>query len=117
MGDAYGHPPYYAQGCGVLPDAMMSAASACENATKLVDRRVPLDGVPGILADLDVEIVPFGESDALLAAGLSAITRPAGLSFGDRACLALAQSRGLPVYTADRLWASLNLPVDIRLVR
>jgi PIN domain nuclease of toxin-antitoxin system len=35
----------------------------------------------------------------------------------DRACLALALTRGLPADTAERSWAKLKLGIDIRLIR
>jgi PIN domain nuclease of toxin-antitoxin system len=35
-------------------------------------------------------------------------TRGRGLSFGDRACLALANSLGATILTADRTWAGLD---------
>jgi PIN domain nuclease of toxin-antitoxin system len=43
----------------------------------------------------------------------------AGLSLGDRACLALASARGLPVVTAGRAWLEHagRLGVDIRSIR
>lgn len=64
-----------------------------------------------------LEIVPCLGEDAVLAAGLCAATRAAGLSLGDRACLALALARGIPVLTADRAWRGLDLPVSVRLIR
>lgn len=54
--------------------------------------------------------VTWVEADAELAkmAGhLRAATSEAGLSLGDRFCLALALRDGLPVWTADRQWASI----------
>jgi PIN domain nuclease of toxin-antitoxin system len=101
----------------LLAEGIISAVTACEIGTKLMDHRVPQEEVTAILADLGVKTVPFTEANALLAASLRSMTRSAGLSLGDRACLALAQARNLPVYTADRLWTSLGLPVDIRLIR
>lgn len=38
-------------------------------------------------------------------------------ALADRACLALALDRDLPVLTADRVWTQLGLPLDIRLIR
>jgi PIN domain nuclease of toxin-antitoxin system len=40
-----------------------------------------------------------------------------GLSLGDRACLALAETLGLSAITADRHWAQLGLSIDIRPIR
>jgi ribonuclease VapC len=60
-----------------------------------------------------VELVPFARADASQAAALSIADR--SLSLGDRACLALAQSRGATAWTADRIWAraKLNVPVEV----
>ncbi|MDQ3262842.1 MAG: type II toxin-antitoxin system VapC family toxin [Myxococcota bacterium] len=61
--------------------------------------------------------VPFDVADAVRASELYALTAAAGLSLGDRACLALGWRLGLPVWTADAAWARLALPVEVRLVR
>lgn len=73
-----------------------------------------------ILAGLEsspLEVVPFGTQQAALAAAFAPATAAHGLSLGDRACLALAASRGIPALTADRAWAKLDLGLTIRLIR
>ena len=57
-----------------------------------------------LLDNLQTECVPFDEDLAYLAGLLLPKTRPAGLSFGDRACLALAKRLGATALTADRSW-------------
>ena len=64
-----------------------------------------------------LEIVPFDTQQAALAAALVPDTSAHGFSLGDRACLALAASRGIPALTADRAWAGLEFGIPIRLIR
>jgi ribonuclease VapC len=54
---------------------------------------------------------------ALRSAELFTATRPAGLSLGDRVCLALADRERCPALTADRSWAGLNLGIAVELIR
>jgi ribonuclease VapC len=63
------------------------------------------------------EVVSFTEEQARLTAELLPRTRALGLGLGDRACLALAIQRKLPVLTADKAWKSLRLGVEIRVIR
>ena len=39
------------------------------------------------------------------------------VSLADRFCLSLAMERRLPILTADRPWAALGLPVELRFIR
>jgi ribonuclease VapC len=64
-----------------------------------------------------VEVVPFDDEGARQTARLRSKTRTLGLSLADRAALALAQARGVPVLTADRAWRSLRLPIKIEIIR
>ena len=89
----------------VLPDAVVSAVNLAETATKLQDRGLDEAAARAAVAATGVRIVPFSEDLAWIAAGLRASTRDAGLSLGDRACLALAIDRGASAYTADQAWA------------
>lgn len=70
----------------------------------------------GILGN-SLEIISLTEEDAVAIAQLRPLTRSAGLSFGDRACLALGKRLGLPVLTADRTWTSLSLGVQVQSIR
>ena len=102
---------------GVLAGAALSAVNLSEAAAKLQERGVPAAAAREVLLGLDLDIVPFDNELAFLAASLREATRHRGLSLGDRACLALGRQRGVPVYTADRAWAGLGLNIDVRLIR
>lgn len=62
-------------------------------------------------------IAGFDAEQATIAASLITSTQPFGLSLADRACLALAISRGGTVLTADRVWAKFELGIDVQLIR
>jgi PIN domain nuclease of toxin-antitoxin system len=64
-----------------------------------------------------IEVVAFDSDQAQRTGELIVLTRSHGLSLGDRACLALAQSRGIPALTADRAWLGLDVGVEIRSLR
>ena len=90
-----------------LPGALLSAVNAAEVIAKLNERGVPADKAAATVDWLGLEVVSFDLEQARLAGELRPITRAAGLSLGDRACLALARLRGLPAMTADIVWARI----------
>jgi ribonuclease VapC len=100
----------------VLPRAVMSAVNISEVVSKLVDLNSSTAPLDEALAEGKVEIVPFTESQARLAGELRTATRSRGLSLGDRACLALAQERGLTAVTADSAWVGATA-VPVLLIR
>nr|WP_242045152.1 type II toxin-antitoxin system VapC family toxin [Anabaena catenula] len=69
------------------------------------------------LLENSLEIIACNEEDALTIAKLRPLTKSAGLSLGDRACLALGKRLNLPVLTADKVWTSLSLGITINLIR
>jgi ribonuclease VapC len=66
---------------------------------------------------LDLNVVEFTKHQSITAARLWPATCHLGLSLGDRACLALAEERKMPVLTTDRIWAKLDLGIKIEIVR
>ncbi len=54
------------------------------------------------------EVLPFDREQAYLCGNLEQVTRPKGLSLGDRACLAAGILHGWPVLTAESTWAEID---------
>ena len=101
----------------ILPSSVVSTVNLAEVIASLVNKGVGGADAEAALLTLDCKSEPFRREEALLAGRLRESTRQAGLSLGDRACLALALSLGLPVLTADRAWRNLPLEVEVRLIR
>jgi ribonuclease VapC len=101
----------------LLETALISSVNWAEVAQKALERQAEVDGMRHELAALGLEILPFTAPVAETTARLRASTRQAGLSLGDRACLATAAVLGLPAITTDRVWLDLGLPIEIRAVR
>ena len=102
---------------GAISAAVVSAVNLAEVATWLLDSGVEDDRVRGALDRMELDVSPFDREAAFEAASLRQLTRDKGLSLGDRACLTLARQLGLPVLTADRRWAEVDVGVDVRLIR
>ena len=76
--------------------ALISTVNLAEVLAKLVDKGVPIVEAARAVDMLGMEAVPLSIKQAELSGVLRSATRSAGLSLGDRACLALARDRGLP---------------------
>lgn len=61
--------------------------------------------------------VPFDDYQARMAGGLVLVTKPFGLSLGDRACLALAIQQKGTIYTADKIWKKIPLGIEVEVIR
>jgi ribonuclease VapC len=96
----------------LLPDAVISSVNLAEVVTKLIDRGSTEEVIDGALWSLNLTVIEFAGVTARLAGLLRKETRSRGLSLGDRACLALAQERGLTAVTADAAWVgATSIPV------
>ena len=101
----------------IAAGSAISAVNLSEVVAKLVDKGATNDEIDRLIGRLAIEVVAFDAELAYQAGLLRGMTRDFGLSFGDRACLALALQRGLPALTADRLWQSIDIGIEIRLIR
>ena len=97
--------------------AAMSAVNAAEVQGKLISLGMHRQHAWNSIVESVHEILPFTHEQAERAGSIINVTRPFGLSLGDRACLALAQMLSCPVFTADWAWSSLDLGIEIRVIR
>jgi ribonuclease VapC len=100
-----------------LEGAGIGAVNLSEVVAKLDDDGVPEAEIRRAIGRLDLRVHSFDEGQAYAAGGLRQKTRALGLSFGDRACLALAWQLGAIALTADRAWARLEIGVAIEVIR
>lgn len=103
----------------VLADAAMSTVNLAEVVGHYARNGATRAQIEAVLVPLPVRYI---EPDAALAYDVGLLipaTRSAGLSLGDRTCLALARRLGVPALTAERRWAGVAgaVGVDVRLIR
>ena len=100
-----------------LNDALISTVNLAEVATYLARNSVPPETINQALAAFPIEVVPFDREQGLIAGCLYPACKSLGLSLGDRACLALAKSKNLPILTADQAWLKLEIDVTVSSIR
>ena len=96
-----------------LPGGVIGAANLVEVLTKLIDRGLPWHAAEQAVDSLGLQLIAMNGVQARYAAELREATRAAGLSLGDRACLALAAELERPALTADRGWAVIAAAVKV----
>jgi PIN domain nuclease of toxin-antitoxin system len=101
----------------LLSGAVCSTVNLAEVQSKLVTNGWSVEDAWADATGVTERTVSFTDDQAKIAGSMISVTRPLGLSLGDRACLALAISLGAPVYTAERLWAKLKLGPRIHVIR
>jgi PIN domain nuclease of toxin-antitoxin system len=106
------------QVASILEDAAMSTVNACEVIGELHTRlQMPIREAEGIVLSLVPHVIDFDWEQSMFAGALKRQTKTLGLSLGDRACLALGKKLSASVYTADSVWKSLDVSVNIVLIR
>lgn len=100
-----------------LKGALLSTVNAAEIHSRLLSHGLPASLSWSLIQGTGCEMCLFTEQHAKTAAELVASTKRLGLSLGDRACLALAIERQAKVYTADKAWKSLELGIQVEVIR
>ena len=93
--------------------AAISTANVQEVMAKLIDRGTPREDARADVELLALDVIHLTLGDAEEAAAMIALTKPHGLSAGDRCRLALGRRLGLPVVHAEQRRQGLDL-VPIR---
>jgi PIN domain nuclease of toxin-antitoxin system len=101
----------------ILPDAIISAVNFSEVIAWLTRIHIPDDEISDILDVLGLTIIPFDKELAYKTGQMAEMTKPLGLSLGDRACLALAIKFNAIAVTADKIWGNLGNMVQIQIIR
>lgn len=99
-----------------IGEARMSVVNFAEVVSHFIFNGMPPDEVDAMLHPLPITLVPASPDLSRLAGHLRASTSEAGLSLGDRFCLALAMTEKLPAWTSDRQWSTIASKVGVEVV-
>ena len=100
-----------------LDNAIVSSVNFCEAVILLSRKGKSAEEVAKFLKETFLHIEDFDTEQSIVASSLDEFTKNHGLSLGDKACLALAKTRNLPVLTADKIWKELKLGIKVKLIR
>ena len=100
-----------------LPTAIICSVNLSEVVSKLADRGLIETEIRADLDSFGFRVIDFDRELAYRSGLLRDTTKALGLSFGDRACLAVGQWLNCEILTSDKAWANLNFPVPITIIR
>lgn len=103
-----------------LHGSLLCTVNLAEVVGRLVDADADVDAgrLRGLLTAAGVALEPLRADDAELAGAMRSLAGGRALSLGDRCCLAVAvRADPAEVLTADRVWAELDLPIRVRVLR
>ncbi|MEC4591175.1 MULTISPECIES: type II toxin-antitoxin system VapC family toxin [Nitrospirillum] len=99
-----------------LSNALITSVNFAEVVTKLHEEGWPAGDAADAVLSLGITLVDFTADHAVLTAQLRRTTKAAGLSLGDRACLALGQLHHAIVLTADTAWLKVAPSLNVEIV-
>ena len=97
--------------------AIISTVNLAEVNTILLNMGMKVAEISNLGSAIVKEVIPFDLSQALHSASLKQANKSFGLSMGDCACISLAEIKGLPVLTADKIWKKANIKAEVILIR
>jgi ribonuclease VapC len=97
-------------------DCVISSVNMAEVATRLLDLGLPAYELQRAVAQFGVDVIDFNQEQSLACAALRPMTKSAGLSLGDRACLALAKLMEGVAVTADQAWQDVRMSADVKVL-
>lgn len=100
-----------------LEGGLVSAVNYAEVLKVVVDNGTELLTARLLLQNLALDIVPFDNLQAAETARMWPLVRGRGVSFADRACLALGIIRGTVVLTGDSDLARMEVGAKVKLFR
>lgn len=100
----------------VLADAALGVFNHAEVISHFAHLGMPIEEIRRMLGSLPITVLAADEDISWDAGVLRPTTAGAGLSLGDRFCLALAKQLGVPAYTADRVWKDVAAACGVKVV-
>lgn len=97
-------------------DCVISSVNMAEVATRMLDLGLPLKELRRALGLFNIDVIDFNEEQAMACAELRPLTKSAGLSLGDRACLGLAKLMDGTAVTSDRPWMAIADAVGVKVL-
>lgn len=101
---------------GVIAGARVTSVNYAEVVSHFIFVGMSADDVDAMLHPLPLSVVAADSALATLAGRLRGATAEAGLSLGDRFCLALAQRDGLAAWTSDGSWKKVADAAGVKVV-
>lgn len=99
-----------------IANARMSVFNYAEVVSYFTYASMNPSDIDAMLDPLPIELVPADKDLARAAGHLRGLTAEAGLSLGDRFCLALGKRKGLPVWTANKEWERIARAVEVEVI-
>lgn len=97
-------------------DCVISSVNMAEVASKMLEFGLPPQELKRAIGQFIVDVIDFNQEQALTCAELRPLTKSAGLSLGDRACLGLAKLMNGTAVTSNRPWMAIAEAVGVKVL-